>query len=86
MARFSAILNLWPPTARRLTSLLKRKRSLILHRRILTEDHASLRDTHMIKPRKFWSKHAEDTLLIALVMFGTLGVYLFAAYLIVAVL
>jgi hypothetical protein len=40
----------------------------------------------MIKPRKFWSKHAEDTLLISLVLFGTLGLYLFAAYLIIAVL
>jgi hypothetical protein len=71
---------------RRLTSLLKRNRSLILNRRILAEDHASLRDTHMSKPRKFRSKHAEDTLLISLVMIGTLGLYLFAAYLIIAVL
>ena len=52
----------------------------------LAEDHASLRDTHMSKPRKFRSKHAEDTLLISLVMIGTLGLYLLAAYLIIAVL
>jgi hypothetical protein len=70
---------------RRLTSLLKRKRFLILNCRILAEDHA-LRDTHMSKHRKFRSKHAEDTLLISLVMIGTLGLYLFAAYLIIAVL
>jgi hypothetical protein len=40
----------------------------------------------MFKPRKFQSKHVEDTLLIALVMIGTLGLYLFAAYLIIAAL
>ncbi len=40
----------------------------------------------MIKPRKFWSNYAEDTLLISSVMIGTLGLYLFAAYFIIAVL
>jgi hypothetical protein len=59
---------------------------VIFNRRILVEDHAPLRDTHMVKPRKFWSNHAEDISLISLVMIGTLALYLFAAYLIIAVL
>jgi hypothetical protein len=40
----------------------------------------------MINPRKFWSNHAEDTLLISLVVMGTLGLYLAAAYFILSVL
>jgi hypothetical protein len=34
----------------------------------------------MIKTRKFWSNRIEDTLLISLVVIGTLGLYLAAAY------
>jgi hypothetical protein len=34
----------------------------------------------MINARKFWSSRAEDTLLISLVVIGTLGLYLAVAY------
>jgi uncharacterized membrane protein YsdA (DUF1294 family) len=40
----------------------------------------------MIKARKFWSNRIEDTLLIFLVVIGTLGLYLAAAYFIITVL
>jgi hypothetical protein len=40
----------------------------------------------MIKARKFWSNRVEDTLLISLVVIGTLGLYLAAAYFIITVL
>jgi hypothetical protein len=40
----------------------------------------------MIKARKLWSSRAEDTLLISLVVIGTLGLYLAAAYFIITVL
>ena len=40
----------------------------------------------MIKARKFWSNRIEDTLLISLVVIGTLGLYLAAAYFFITVL
>ena len=40
----------------------------------------------MIKARKFWSNRVEDTLLISLVVMGTLGLYLVAAYFMITVL
>ena len=40
----------------------------------------------MIKARKFWSNRAEDILLISLVVIGTLGLYLTAAYFFIIVL
>jgi hypothetical protein len=40
----------------------------------------------MIKPRKISSNYLEDALLISLVVIGTLGLYLFAAYSIISVL
>ena len=40
----------------------------------------------MINPRKFSSNRAEDTLLISLVIIGTLSLYLAAAYFIITVL
>jgi hypothetical protein len=40
----------------------------------------------MIKARKFWSNRVEDALLISLVVIGTLGLYLAAAYFIITVL
>ena len=40
----------------------------------------------MIKARKFWSNRMEDTLLISLVLIGTLGLYLAAAYFFITVL
>ena len=86
MARFSARSNLCRELHAGLNISLEKEKIFDLDRRILAEDHASLRDTHMFKPRKFRSKHAEDTLLISLVMIVTLGLYLFAAYLIIAVL
>jgi hypothetical protein len=39
----------------------------------------------MIKPGKFRSNYAEDILFISLLMIGILVVYLFAAYIIIAV-
>jgi hypothetical protein len=43
-------------------------------------------ESYMIKPGKFWSNYAEDILFISLLMIGILAVYLFAAYIIIAVL
>jgi hypothetical protein len=40
----------------------------------------------MINARKFWSDHAEDTLLISVVVIATLGLYLAAAYFIMTIL
>ena len=40
----------------------------------------------MIKAPKFWSNRAEDTLLISLVVIGTMGLYLATAYFIITVL
>jgi hypothetical protein len=40
----------------------------------------------MIKARKFWSNRAEDTFFISLIVIGTLGLYLAAAYFIITVL
>ena len=80
------VLNIARELAPPLNRSLEKKRSVIFNRRILVEDHTPLRGTHMVKSRKFWSNHAEDISLISLVMIGTLALYLFAAYLIIAVL
>ena len=40
----------------------------------------------MIKDRKFWSKRADDTLLLSLAAIATLGLYLTAAYIIITIL
>jgi hypothetical protein len=42
-------------------------------------------ESYMIKPGKFRSNYAEDILFISLLMIGILVVYLFAAYIIIAV-
>jgi hypothetical protein len=40
----------------------------------------------MIKARRFWWNRVEETLLISLVVIGTLSLYLAAAYFIITVL
>jgi hypothetical protein len=40
----------------------------------------------MTMPRKFWSNRMEDTFFISLIVIGTLGLYLAAAYFFITVL
>jgi DNA-binding response OmpR family regulator len=49
-------------------------------------DQHAPQDTHVINVRKFWSDHAEDTLLISVVVIATLGLYLAAAHFIMTIL